>query len=355
MFPGYHWCVAMLSTPLGPSLVLGRILTFTIFIGCVALFASLTKHKRYRSLYTLALLPILFPYVALLYTDIPGLFLVLLGAVLARRKLHILAASVLVCACLVRQSNVMWLVFIAGWTVLDIARDQRNSTVSKLQFGRLAKAALPIVWPYGIALVATVIGFHHGALASDIEENRPQPNIGNVYLLGFVALALWAPVAWKMRSDLRHRARTALIERRPRTLAIAASFLIGSIFLIVTYDNRHSWNNMGWFIHNWPLMAMQRYLLLRIVGIPTALMGLALLAHIAWTCSRRDLVIWLFVLTCLFLFPHALAEHRYFIVPLAFLMVLYELPADLERRLVLWFAVIDFNLAALMITGKAFP
>ncbi len=107
MFPGYHWCVAILSRPLGPSLVLARLLTFTSFIGCVVLFASLTKHKHYRSLYTLALLPLLFPYVTLLYTDILGLFWVLLGAVPAQRKWHVLAAPVLVCACLVRQSNGM--------------------------------------------------------------------------------------------------------------------------------------------------------------------------------------------------------------------------------------------------------
>ncbi len=100
---------------------------------------------------------------------------------------------------------------------------------------------------------------------------------------------------------------------------------------------------------------MQRHLPLRIIGIPIALLGLALLTHIVWTCTRRDLVIWLLTLMCLFLLPHALAEHRYFIIPLVFLMVLYELPAELERRLVLWFAVIDIDIAALMISGKAFP
>jgi hypothetical protein len=180
MLPGYHWIIAIFSAIVGASLNFSRFMTFLISAMAIVLYASILQQKNGKRSkcfpLLLAFLPILFPYTAMAYTDAVAVFFII-GLIWAQTKrLYILSALSGLIACLIRQSNMVWMVFIIAWNALEVLYFQKSEN----DFARLSRwniifrHLLPRVFGHIVALgcIGILLLLHGDVLVSDIPENR---------------------------------------------------------------------------------------------------------------------------------------------------------------------------------------
>lgn len=359
MLPGYHWLIATISHVPGPSLGLSRFLTCLISAAMIALYASIPQqqngHSSKRSPLLLAFLPILFPYTSMVYTDAVALFFII-GAVYFRAKrLDIFAALSMLIACLIRQSNMVWLIFMMAWSALD-AWDQckRENVLSRLSLWNIfTRHLLPKIFSSLVVLsfMSALLLSRGAVLYSDVSQNRLQPNIGNFYILSFVALILWAPI-WLERARDDLRAFFLKINTNPvQSSAIFLFFIALSSVLITTFDNWHPWNESTWFLHNIPLILMDKYISFRILGVISFFLTAWFVARF-WSLqeNRRHLLLLTFF-TFLFLLPHPLVESRYLIVPFALASFFTNYTDAQTSKLTYWYFSISVVTCVIIASG----
>ena len=154
MFPTYHWLAALPARWFGTELWMLR-----LFQGAVAVAAFLLYQALFRLRYPeaggdrlllLAWNPLVFPFFVLVYTDVAALTALLAGVYFQLRGRHLLAAGTLLLACLLRQSNLLWIVFLAAWRIADLwSTDGSNEGVLR-QFGALVRRER--LWLHGLVL-----------------------------------------------------------------------------------------------------------------------------------------------------------------------------------------------------------
>ncbi len=356
MVPGYHWLAALASLVFGPSLTLCRAITCLFSAGMVLLYSLIPVGPRAaapaRTPHLLVLLPILFPYSVLAYTDAAGLFFVIAAAWAWHRRRDDWAALFMACGCLIRQVNLVWLVFWAALRWLQL-REQRHATpdtssAADEQGWRYTPGGIRAYLLAAVGVGAVLLALRETAFATT-GLNRPNPNICNLYMAGFLSLGLWLPL-WIERLPGEWRALRQLARERPRA---AILLLLGVIALIellaATYENRHPWNWYPSFVRNLPLIAMEPPGPARVLGICTALLGLGLLVHFWWSQPNRKQLLMLSGFTSVYLLPLYLVEARYFIVPFALADLLVDYTPGQRRRLTAWYASISALMAWLLV------
>ena len=101
---------------------------FNVFLGLLLSKVLLELHKQHHSSSSTLLL-VLFPpsffFHFLFYTDTFSTLLVLVAMLLAKRKQYNLAGLVGFFSLSLRQTNAIWMAFIAGTSLLDILNDKR--------------------------------------------------------------------------------------------------------------------------------------------------------------------------------------------------------------------------------------
>ena len=358
MLPVYHWLIATLSAVTGPSLNLSRFFTVAISALAMPLCASIrwpSGVPAQRSPLLVAFLPILFPYTSMVYTDGVGLVLVVAAVWVYAERRHVLSAVFGLGACLIRQSSIVWVGFIVA---CGIVRAWEQRPADGPDGHRRAPIDIRELIPLSTHVVALgVIGFilltRGSLLASPVAMNRPQPNISNYYTFAFLALLLWLPL-WigRVRGELTtllHALRTRPMAAGLTTLALAG---LGGV-LVATYSNWHPWGQYRNYLGNLPLIAMQRSIVMRVVGVLCAFAAVWLVARF-WSGQPNRRYLWLLA-ACMaaFLSFHAAVDPRYFIVffVLADLLVAYT-PVQ-ERVLAAWYAGLGVGVAALFVSDIA--
>ena len=331
--PGYHALLALLAGVTGlvsPARV--RLLSFVLSAGTLAVFFRLLRElgrDRVR-LATLAFLPIVFPYLFLIYTDVFSLGLVLtslLLSLLGRQKLAGLAG---IASMLVRQSNVVWLVFLIAY-----GYERRHG----LSLDR--KAVLRHLSDYWVFLVGcglfVIFVIVNGGVAIGDADAHPAFTLhtGNIFFLLFVFGVAFLPiVAAKLREiDLRS------------ILYIAAGLLV----YLTTFAADHPYNRYGadTFVRNWLLIFFDQDVWHRLLFyVP---MGLAVHA-----IARCRVPLTLIVFTVLFLLPSWLIEQRYYIIPFSLFLLLVEDEREGLGLTTTWCAALSLGVFVLMEKGSRF-
>lgn len=101
---------------------------FNVFLGILlskVLFELHKQHQSSSSTLLLVLFPPSFFFHFLYYTDTFSTLLVLVAMLLAKRKQYNLAGLVGFFSLYLRQTNAIWMAFIAGTSLLDILNDKR--------------------------------------------------------------------------------------------------------------------------------------------------------------------------------------------------------------------------------------
>ena len=273
----------------------------------------------------LALLPILQPYTAMIYTDAPALALVCAAwwAHLSRRGW--LAALFLAGACFIRQTSIIWGSFFLAREMLPAWSAAAGSVADK------AKAALLAAWAHGRgvillhALVASVI-LYAGRLTPGTQHgNALQPTPANLHfgavLVFLLGLPLWLRAAPDAAAALARAARA----HPARTGALLLAGLAPVAGLALTVRNPHVWNRDLWWpdatftlLRNWPLVYADRWPALRWLSSLLVVLMAAGLVRAALVRRAGGELALVALFSVVLLATNGLVEPRYFITPIVF-------------------------------------
>jgi hypothetical protein len=359
MLPAMHWMHAGLMRVTGVSLLAGRTLSAAMSIAAILCIYAAARRLYPRAAGAAALLfilnPVYLPYCALVYTEPPAMLALAAAVWFFARGSNLLAAVALAAACVFRQSNVVWAVFFIAWAAAERngeqGRSDRGAEGPREKRGSLAwslgpltrllrrlVSVLPARWPYllppALFVVAAVAGPQW--VLTPTEDNRAGFNIAQFFLFGLVSAAAFAPL-WVSRLVREWPATIgpALARATVCTLLVTAVGLLESI-----YDNPHHWNASTNYIHDRTLVLLQTSMAARYAASALLVAAGAMLARYVWQAARRGplLVAWSFSL--LFLSPHRLVDHRYYIVPIMMINMAAGYQRGERAVLCTWFAVL---------------
>ncbi len=247
--PGYHAVLAAAArSGAGLHRRSLRGVQTLLALGCLALFHLLARRLRGDApgLTTLMLvtLPLLFPFFFLLYTDVLALAFVLGALALAVRGRGELAGLVGTLGVLVRQTNVVWLLFVCAFGLLQA------SPAPGLR-AALAQLLQPRRWlRHGRVALAGLLGFAafvawNGGVAVGDQASHPVQGLqlSNVWLMLALGTALLLPVHV---ADAPRVARQALA--RPAETLLGLGLALGLYWL--TFTNSHPYNATDEYLHN---------------------------------------------------------------------------------------------------------
>lgn len=332
--PGYHAVVAGTLRLVGASeLPAARAVTLVLSATTLLVFGALCS--RYGSpkstafrVVQLAFLPILFPFFFLVYTDVPALLLVLLAVWLADRPRPVLAPLAALAAVLVRQSNIVWVAFVALVHLRALRRrdGERGRVLRRSEI--LTHAA-----PYGLLGVGFVVFvLLQGGVAMSQKRLHPVGTLHmtNLYFFLFILLVCCLPLL-----EARGRRILDLLRRRPWIPAL----LIPALFPFAwSFELGHPHNRYLTFLRNLILDFFRHDDLGLLVFYGACC---AALLSLAVTPLKRPVAYALYPLGALFLASHWLVEQRYYLVPLALWQVFREdAPIWAEWRQIVYGAIL---------------
>ena len=313
MIPGYHAVVAIamrLFQKAGPFSA--RFISVWISILSVVVFYLLTWKLYQRPSLTrtfqYAFFPLLFPFFALIYTDILALLLVLLAFYLILWKRYTLAGLVGILSVLARTNNIVWFAFLYVFAYYDNYRlDWRSFPKSLRQTW--------IFWAGFFLFLIFLITNQGIAITDKSVQPSFQFQTGNVFFLLFLFFFLFLPL------NLSNFPAIVWFIRRHIWLVLGIIAGVGLLYFI-TFENTHPYNQVypNYYLRNKLLMHVTASLQLKSLFFLPVTYALLSLAVTALTEKR---FYWLYPFAVLSLVPFWLIEPRYFFVPLS-LFILFK-------------------------------
>jgi alpha-1,2-glucosyltransferase len=330
-FATYHWLVAQALTWVEPpiwqaarwvSAASGLLL---VLVAAVAWGWRAHGDARVAALRAalVVLMPVLLPYVFLIYTDPLGLAFVLVAAWAAEARRWWLAALFIACAAAVRQTQIVW----ALWLLALYAIREAPALRTRADWLR----ALSAIAPLGLVLAAfAVFVVVNGGVAIGDRDAHPSSGLhdGNILFGLFVAMVMFLPVHIAAAPAV-----VAMVRRKP--LACWAGAIGVCAWFAVGFEVDHLFNLLPGYLHNDVAVWLARPENRVLFAVPVAWTALSLVALL-----DRGRETWAWVAASLLaLGPHWMIEHRYGIVALALWQVLRR-PLDpaAEWMLAIWVA-----------------
>ena len=293
------------------SLAAARVITMGFLLAAAWAFAGIRKRLAGSEDATLAtaqlmFLPILFPYGFLLYTDVPSVALVLWMFRLSLDGRHATAGALGIAALGVRQTNVVWIGFIALFDWCAMRPSMRS--------GRAWLAAARRLWPYAVPVAAFVLFWlWRGKISMSQAQAPAHPDFslhtGNLFFMLALAGLLFLPLmpTWLLRFVRAARLRP-LWWLLPALLALLYA---------TTFTADHPYNRI------FPEYVLRNGVLMRVAEHGAAFVALGALATVAGTalCQVRWLRpagALLVPVSALFVCASWLIEVRYYLIPFAF-------------------------------------
>ena len=347
--PGFHAVVAFIAMIVGEhSLGFLRFLSLLISLAgigaCRSILLRTTPRLVVVRLWQVALIPILFPFFFLLYTDVTALTLVLWGIVFFLDRRYTTAFILIGLSILVRQMNIIWFLFVViAWLMqehrsvfLPLWLHHSDSKKIMLALRRIRftkRDMLRIALVVSIILLFVIFVVFNGGIAIGDQGSHPFPGIhlGNIFFMAGIFTVLFLPyVLSTLPAIVRHVRHT--------TWVIPALVALFTIYMITAW-NSHYYNQdiHSYFIHN-RLLAFTTSSPWTQVGV----FGLIALGIASFMTTRLQKP-WTLLLpaTILCLLPSWLIEQRYYIIPYV-LFLLFRAPGSLrvERSMVLYEAIL---------------
>jgi len=345
MLPAYHAFAAVAATHFGANLIVLRGLSTAMMIGAILFYRAALRQRavddRGHALLHFAWLPLLLPFAVLVYTESASMLCLTAALYLHSRRRLELSGLALLLACLIRQSNVVWVVVLAALAMIECGEGTSALGAPDVAHGPRHPRRRVAARLWGHAVVAILAGIWFladPAGARAVEANRPRFNPAQFYLFALAVILLWAPV-WIGRLGGELRALRTWSKRTPaRSVGAILLGIAATALLAVLFQNPHPWNENPRYFRNLPLMAMAQSWPARLTvsGLIVAAAPIVVRFTLAQPTRRMLGLVWLF--TLLFLVPHSLAEPRYYVVPVVLLNLLTRFTASQARAMTLWCA-----------------
>jgi len=300
----------------------------------------------------ICIFPVLYFFTFLYYTDAGSTFFVLLMYYLSLQEHHTLASLAGVTSIVFRQTNVVWVIFVAGTTTIRTLRASVSKHLDEKSTGTLTEIThyimafvdhlfvmLKVLVMYGIVVVGFLVFVivNRGVVVGDRSSHKPCLNFPQLFYFFAFSVAFSSPLLVDTVIPLLKFIKKTV--SRPVLLLALISAILISLFLVnkLTYvheyllaDNRHYpfyiWRKI--YGRHWSV----RYLV-----IPCYLCaGWSLWSKLAVNQSLTwQLIYW----TCvnMVLVPQGLLEFRYFLIP--YVLYRVHIPACSRFTLVVEFCL----------------
>ena len=298
----------------------------------------------------LAVFPVLYFFTFLYYTDASSVFFVLLMYYLSLRGNHFAAALAGSASIMVRQTNVIWVVFTAGVTALQTLQqitDKANCGKSSSLLTELKVYCVSFfthfielfkyLWAYGFVVVifGAFVVWNGGIVVGDRTQHTACLNFPQLFYMLLFTLAMCSSL-FLLPQDIPSYLKTLLstLKKPLHILGLtSAAALIGFIVYKFTYvheyllaDNRHYpfyiWRKV--YARHWSA----KYILIPVY------MFAAFCIHGKLTLKQHRLWILMFyICVAVVTIPQKLIEFRYFIIP--YLLFRLHVPLTSYARLLL--------------------
>ena len=354
--PGYHWLVLAVTS--GPPTYAGaRAVTAVCAIVALIAFAGAWRRIHTRSVglgaatLSIALLPILQPFTAMAYTDVPALSLLLCAWWAQLAKQRAAAAALLAASCLIRQTSIVWSAFFISWELLEAWRRGERGRELVVSVGRRS------AWLLALIIAAAGLIIRAGRFTPGTQPgNALEPNIANLHIAACLIALLGAPL-WLSR--MRQLPSSVPSSKRRSALLVAAGIGI-AVLLATTYSNAHVWNQDVWWpevsftlLRNWPLVLLDLFPPLRFAS-GLLIVAVAFACWWQWRAQPRKIELaGVFVIGAALIASNNLVEPRYFITPAAFVLLFLGPDEARSRRLCLWFGILCAAHAPFILLGKS--
>jgi alpha-1,2-glucosyltransferase len=335
--PGYAFFVAGISWLIHASTIAHiRTIAFILNIGAicaVTLLAHKLNPKTYmRSSLLWVFVPIIFPFLFLIYTDVFSVLMIVTAFYLHLRKDYRLSGLVGFLSWFVRQNNVIWLLLLAVFAWIESPTKER----------------LKNVWVHvlGLGAFAAFIYINKGIAVGDASAHPSKiMSSGNVFFFLFVFFILFLPY---------NIAQFPKIIRLFKKLPALALFVI-SIFIVymLNFDVTHQYNlHRGYYIHNDIALFMVKSTLFKVLSfLPIAYAAFSLLS----TEWHNRKYVWILPMIVLYLLPSWLIEQRYYLIPIT-LFILLKKPSspEVEYTGIAWGAFLTGMITVGILSGFIF-
>ncbi|KAI9352897.1 alpha-2-glucosyltransferase Alg10 [Obelidium mucronatum] len=340
-------------TSIIPDLCSVSSLRFTnvlFYIGSLIVFGKLLNRTRSTSSFNLknwvetfviGFFPLSYFFHFLYYTDSGSTLFTFWGFLLALEGNHVGSAALSLIAMTFRQTNVIWMLFAAGATVIDTLSDKRNpitkgSLSTELSLSSVSSLVvlgfthffylITIIWPYfvSLGLFGAYIVWNGGIVLGDKSNHVAQLHVVQVfYFSGFSAFFL-AP-AIQLHDKVGSLVRTLrTVLATPKGLIVLALVPVAFGWIISRFTIEHPFllaDNRHFTFYIWKyIFRSSPYL--RYTLIPGYIAALWIL----WThlsTAKSSLYSFLFFICLgLTLIPSPLMEFRYYIIPYLLLRIL---------------------------------
>lgn len=314
--PAYHALLALAGKAFGASSIsFFRFINFLISFFALVLFLKTAKildsessHLKTLELY---MLPILFPFWYLIYTDALSFFMVMgmLYFLFAGSKNS--SAFFGIGSYLVRQMNVIWFLFLF---VLDYL-EEKEKFLWKDFFARVFRNKLFI---FGTLLFVVFLVWNRGiAIGDKVQHPANRLYFGNIFVFLIYSFFAFLPL------HIANFQRVFSLIKKHREIV----FVLGVLYVVILFTQfAHKYNQPEYvfYIHNIFLKLLRESMFWKTIFFIPAVY--ALLSHITFPLLKKHYSS-LYLFSILALAPSWLVDPRYFIVPSALFLLLRKTQA----------------------------
>ncbi|MES1213748.1 MAG: hypothetical protein ABUL64_04100 [Singulisphaera sp.] len=328
MLPGFQAVLTVVAAPLGstsPSILrlycFGLSLAYPLVVFAIARQLMSDDQALWRAAQAYVL-PIVFPFNTLLYTDLFSLTVNLAALWACMRRSYVAAGLVMLLALCVRQTNVVFILFLCGFSYVEVNGAQ---ITWRRIFSHVRRCWLLLGGIFAFIVFVVV----HGRVGLDDPHHHPLSfGFGNLLFCVLTGGVVFLPLLVRHAADILRWAVKNRLETVVTTVLTAG--------IAFTYGITHPWNLSAGYLRNYFMLYVLPSNLLR--GVSALFGSLTILSLLARGLSRPSALM-LYVYSFLSLAPVALIEPRYYFGPL----LLYQLfrkveTPSVEFALWCWFA-----------------
>lgn len=250
-------------------------------------------------------LPILSPFLSLMYNDIFSLTLIILSIYFLLLKKYYLAGVVVVVSMAVRQNNIIWLLFELGFIWLRNGGFEVNKEKILKFFRQTA------IHFFGIVLFIIFLIINKGVAAGDRSLNPlALSSLGNVYLMLFLIFFLFLPLCVNSISKIATFIR--------QNKYVVFFFVLAYFLYMRSFTNPHPFNQSQFFLRNVILVFFTKSTLSMTIFFVIVCFSTLVVFVSPYYYKVGPL---LMLSSFIFLSPMWLVEERYFFVPITLFII----------------------------------